>query len=482
MSRSAASLRSVGLATSSWLLLASAALAQSVSSPDYVNLYGAIDDGVQSVASADQFPQIAASDSTIVATWHATRLSGTATPASVRDVAMARSTDGGASWSPAEGVSDLGVGDDVVPDVATNDAGTWIIAWESDQNAAGTSGPDRDIFFSRSTDAGQSWSVPSALNSNATTDSGSDTDVVIAGSGSGSWIAIWRSTEDLGGIGNDSDLLYARSTDDGVSWSPPAVLNTYAVGDAAFDDLSALATDDAGTWIAGWRSDHDLGGSGTDFDVLFSRSLDDGATWSAPGLLNTDATTDGGLDTSVRIETDGSGVWLSVWSSTETGISERDIHLSRSTDAGSTWSAPVLVSLPGATSNVDPDLTYVNGRWLSAWRSNDDAHIVSSIDGGASWSAPLLVNEVPSPLGRPFKPRVAGNAHGIAVIWEADDEPHPAGTERDIFGARVVFESAPALSVPAAGLLFALLLVLGPMNSRRRNPAGRLELRGGPVR
>ena len=44
-------------------------------------------------------------------------------------------------------------------------------AWESASNAVGNGG-DRDILFVKSSDNGVSWSVPAALNVNAATDAG----------------------------------------------------------------------------------------------------------------------------------------------------------------------------------------------------------------------------------------------------------------------------------------------------------------------
>ena len=56
-----------------------------------------------------------------------------------------------------------------------------------------------------------------------------------------------------------------------------------------------MTTDGAGNWVAVWDSGDSLGGTiGTDHDILVSRSSDAGATWTAPAALNTNAATDSG--------------------------------------------------------------------------------------------------------------------------------------------------------------------------------------------
>jgi hypothetical protein len=38
--------------------------------------------------------------------------------------------------------------------------------------------------------------------------------------GQGTWVAVWDSTDSLGGtIGTDGDILVARSTDGGLTWT-----------------------------------------------------------------------------------------------------------------------------------------------------------------------------------------------------------------------------------------------------------------------
>jgi Neuraminidase (sialidase) len=135
--------------------------------------------------------------------------------------------------------------------------------------------------------------APAVLNTNAPTDSGADEYPQVTSDGAGNWVAVWHSVDDLEGtIGTDDDILVARSTDNGATWTAPAALNTNAATDSGDDEYPQVTTDNGGNWVAVWHSDENVGGIGTDYDVLVARSTDNGATWTAPAALNTNAATD----------------------------------------------------------------------------------------------------------------------------------------------------------------------------------------------
>lgn len=448
-------------------LLASPAAAQTFSAPAFVNGYGPVDDGVISVASSDDFPDTAAAGTTTICAWDATRLPG-APANNLNEIGLSRSTDGGATWSPAFGIGDAPNGHDRLPNLASDGNGNWLLAWNSNQDLAGTAGPDDDIYFARSSNDGVTWSAPAHLNTDASSDSVQDVNVVIAGSAAGTWVAVWRRTNP------DADVQIARSIDGGITWSPSTALNSWAAGDTAFDDVTGLATDGAGNWIAAWRSNHPLAGGGPDYDIWYVRSTDDAASWSAPALLDTGAPTDTLLDFAVQVATDAAGVWVALWSSEESGGNRR-IVATRSLDAGMTWSSPFQIA-PTASFDFqsDPDLAVGDNRWAVFWSST---RFSSSLDGGQTWSAPVNLNPPPSPYGPASRPRISVDDAGrIAAVWWADDVPHPGGTERDIFGVYSLPPPVPALPVP--GLVLALGLLLGVARTRlaTRSRQGRLRV------
>ena len=246
------------------------------------------------------------------------------------EVYVARSLDDGVTWSSP---FLLGTGSSVAiqyrqrPRLATDGTGTWLAVWDTDVDLAGT-GADFDVAVRRSTDDGASWTAAVPLNTNATTDSGRDRNPNVAYDGSsGTWIAVWDSTDQLAGIlpagEDDRNILMARSTDGGSTWTPPSVVNRTAhVDGKANDDIPTLATDGMGSWVVAWRSDLARGGAGRDVDSFFAWSRDGGSTWSTPAALNLSYNTDnlptvcnGAQDAVQAIESDGHGTWIAAYHS-----------------------------------------------------------------------------------------------------------------------------------------------------------------------
>jgi hypothetical protein len=330
------------------------------------------------------------------------------------DILVSRSEDG-ITWSPPSALNrnaDMDTGDDLSPTIATDEAGTWITAWASNDSFGGAFGRDQDIFFARSTNDGRTWSHPVPLNVNASQDWGDDTSVRIATDGSGHWVATWSSNDSLSfRVGGDTDILVARSADNGATWTDPIPLNSNAQTDTGFDATPDIATDGSGNWISLWSSGDSRGGSiGTDRDILIARSADQGSTWTAPAPLNSSATSDSNSDWSPRLATDGRGHWVAVWTSADSlgdaiGV-DRDVLTARSQDNGLTWSQARALNQNAAVDSREdssPDIAADGlGNWMVIWHawggftyddgSDADIVVAYSGDNGRSWSAPLDAN------------------------------------------------------------------------------------------
>ncbi len=386
------------------------------------------------------------------------------------DLLRARSSDNGATWTAPAALNINGTIDsqpDNVPHLATDGAGIWIAAWQSMEDLAGI-GSEHDILFARSGDDGASWTIPAPLNTNAQTDSGQDYAVQIATDGGGNWVAAWEATGTSGGLGFDRDILTARSTDGGITWTAPAALNAYAGSDSGDDWLPQIVTDNVGTWLAVWDSQTDLAGIGSDLDILFARSMDNGATWTAPVALNTNAGTDVDSDRSAGVTTDGTGNWVAVWeSSTDLGGtsgSDYDILTARSTDNGITWTAPAALNANAGTdtgSDRGPQIaTDKQGNWVVLWKSYEDLGGIGtdsdlltarSTDNGATWTAPAVLNANAWSDGvHDLYPRIAADGAGSwIVVWESDDDLGGIGSDVDILVARSTDDGA-SWTFPAA--------------------------------
>ena len=269
---------------------------------------------------------------------------------------------------------------DTYPSIDTNGRGIWIVAWHSSE---GSSLNDTDIFISRSTDDGNSWMTPVALNNNATIDSVRDFIPSIVTDGNGNWVAVWHTTTGW-------RIMRAFSNDEGVTWSDPSSIGIY--GRNAF---AKVTTDKAGKWIAVWYAQD--GYHGTDWDIFYAISSDNGVSWSSNGPLNQNASTDLRDDADPTTATDGLGTWITVWRSTieVEGILEDNILLARSTNYGETWSEPIILNtLPTSSGrNFAPELTTDGvGNWVVVWYSPySDILMVRSVDNGNTWTNPSSI-------------------------------------------------------------------------------------------
>jgi hypothetical protein len=239
-----------------------------------------------------------------------------------RDILFTTSTDAGANWSSPNVVDAAARNDsafDTSPRVAGDAGGTWLVTWSSGRAHEETGSFQRGVLVARSEDGTSTWAPPHSL-SGGSEDDRPDWGPRLAGDGRGTWICAWASSDDLGKtVGQDRDLLFSRSTDGGRSWSRRATLNREADGDSGDDETPELAVDSGGNWVAVWTSwDRRGAARGADADLLMAMSRDSGATWTPSYILNTNARTDHGEDTTPSLATDGSGLWITAWSSTET--------------------------------------------------------------------------------------------------------------------------------------------------------------------
>src|SRR6185369_10730298 len=199
------------------------------------------------------------------------------------------------------------------------------------------------------------FSPPRQMDPAPATDDRYDFGGRIAADRVGTWAGVWQSMPANGTAwGPFNDILVSRSVDDGVHWAAPTTIHLGSTHHpiAAPD----IATDGAGTWVAVWWTR--VGDTG-DFDLFFSRSVDNASTWSAPATLNTNAATDTGDDFDPRIATDRAGNWIVTWVSTDslggTIGNDNDILASRSTNGGLTWSTPTPVAPSSADGAFDFD-------------------------------------------------------------------------------------------------------------------------------
>lgn len=209
------------------------------------------------------------------------------------------SIDGGISWSQPVKIANYRIS----YDIAVNGAGHIYIAWDEFVPEA-----TWNVCFSGSTDGGISWSQPVDISH----PSGYSLQPEIAVDHRGNINIIWEYTAEKRGY-----YYFRRSTDGGISWTPPRNLSIVAGSPANHD----IAVDHAGN-INFVRESH---GYPDDNRVHFLRSTDNGKTWSEPILIYETS----GYSTALvpKIAVDDAGNINIVWQDFST-TSGRDVFFS----------------------------------------------------------------------------------------------------------------------------------------------------------
>jgi len=380
--------------------------------------------------ATDGWPRVAQGGGTWLVVWQSRGRFGADT-----DVVYAKSTDAGEHWSaPAlvngPGKTDGATDDDGEPHLATDGQGTWVAVWSSNADPSGTTGSDADLFFARSADDGKSWSAPQVLNSQANGDVLNDGMPYVATDRKGHWVVFWQVSGLPGTTPSALGTYYARSADNGKTWSQQAYIPTYGGGHPA------VATDGQGTWVAVWWGAYQPAGEPKAFYALSSVSKDNGQSWSPAlalpyGLNPADSSWP-------RVAADGLGHWVAVWSSMDdlngTIGTDPDILAAGSTAPGTAWTGltamPSALTDPGGTFDDVPALaTDGQGRWVVVWGTygdpswtigaDHDVLIAQSQDNGATWSMPSpLHNDATTDTQADGNPDLAIDAQGHAVaVW-----------------------------------------------------------------
>ena len=307
------------------------------------------------------------------------------------------SNDGGLTWDTNTLTSSFGVWGDPVIDVdpfgdfyffhlSNPPSGNWI---------------DR-IVCQKSVDNGLTWNDGSFTGLNGT--KAQDKQWSIIDRTSGVIYMTWTQFDDYGSSNpNDkSFIMFSKSTDAGASWTAAQKINIVDGNCIDSDD-----TVEGATPALGPNGEIYVAWAGPD-GLVFNKSLDDGLTW-----LNTEIAIDPmptGWDYAIPGVYRGNGLPITKcdlsggpnhgtiyvnWSDQRNGANDTDVWLSKSIDGGDTWSSPVRVNddAPGKHQFftwMDIDQTNGNLHFVFYDRraytdNNTDVYLAYSTDGGLSF-------------------------------------------------------------------------------------------------
>ncbi len=268
---------------------------------------------------------------------------------SLANITVVRSSDGGATWTgpmvvftaPSTQVFPdknwMTVNDH--PDAPhANRLAVTFTNFTSNANGASTG---NNLRCTVSDDGGNTWSTPSDITPPGASNQGTQPLYLADGSLLVPYITFGSAT-------NNFTINCRRSLDGGLSWTSPSVaIHHVDLGwdDAVARDgvflISATAAQDTGTVFVTWTEN--INGAA---QVRLSRSTDQGQTWSTPAIVNEFAPRLSAFNPTVGSSLDGQTVTVT-WMDKRNAPDSRnwtDMYASTSTDGGLTWSADFRIS------------------------------------------------------------------------------------------------------------------------------------------
>lgn len=326
-------------------------------------------------------------------------------PDSGADGSLYVSVDGGAPARISDPLAPVEVHGEAPPKVAFAPDGSLYAVYLLGKDV-GARFPVSALRAVRSTDLGRTWSAPVTITDD-TAEFGSHNFHSLTVAEDGTVYVAW-----LDGRLGKSAAYVAHSTDGGAHWTSNVKMS---VGETCPCCRTALAAGKGGVVYAAWRAV--LGGSQR--DVVVARSTDYGATWSAPRRVHADGwKIDACPHAGPSIQLDSAGALHVLW---WTGSPRSaGVFYATSRDSGKTFDSPIAVSeqrIP-MPSHVQLALG-AHGAVLAAWDELANGRpqvFVRVARDGTSFSdaVPLAVSSTTAQF-----PVIAVHADTAFVAWSA---------------------------------------------------------------
>jgi PKD repeat protein len=329
------------------------------------------------------------------------------------DIYYARSIDYGQSFLPNTRVNDGTThAAQATPVISTNQNNDLFIAWADDRDHVSGSHP-RGVFFTKSTDSGQTFEPYVKVNDFPGAVPCKEASIDISSHGTDDVYLVWQDTRNSGTTG--SDIYFSKSTNGGTSFeSNVNVSDAYAI---LVEGTPTIDVDGEGNIYTAWMDSR----NSWNYDIYFSKSTDEGNTFTNNGMLNDDAGDFMQWHPSIAVDDEGN--INTVWHDYR-NPGNSDIYYSRSNDKGNSFESNIRVNEdPASSGQTYPDIDVNSfGDVYVVWRDSrngyPDVYFSWSTDGGKTFRKNVKVNDVDPGAYAFMRPSIAvdnlGNPH---VVW-----------------------------------------------------------------
>jgi chitodextrinase len=314
--------------------------------------------------------------------WTYVGFAGWGGPVTGTDVFFTKSRDDRTWTTPLRVNNDVGGATQSEPSLTLDASNNIYIAWTDNRNG------NNDIFFSKSSDGGLSFSANVRVN-DVITNSRFEPAIAVDPTNNRVIHVVWTDTRTPA---TGPDIYYINSTDGGSSFNPPSLrINTDATAAEQGMPHIAVAPDRSVDIV--WR---DPRNPAKGPDIYFAKSTNLGASWNPPIVLNDDV--GAAVQAEPRIAINESGTIFVAWTDSRNANTVQDIYATRSTNGGASFTANVRVNDDqGPVQQTAASLAARGGRVQLAWQDFRrggpypfDIYTSSSPDG-LTWSSNVRV-------------------------------------------------------------------------------------------
>lgn len=326
-------------------------------------------------------PQIAVSDNMVHVVWMDYRN----TAIGFAEIYYKRSSDYGLNWEPGIKLSNMPSGSGPGgPKIVLRDNFIHVI-W------GGYNFVNDKIYYCKSTDNGLNFSDPVILTH-------APADILQPD------IAVFEDNVHI--VWSDdrsspsSPIYYTQSTDNGNTWGPEKLLT--AGGQMAYKPIVQAFGQNI---FLSWNEQ-----TNNPSEIFFMRSLDNGANWDAPLLLQNSSSIQTEHD---MVATADHNLHM-VWEDLRHGYFS-ELYYIRSSDAGANWTPEIRLTFSSIHS-ADPSIAAAGEKIRLSWTEYGEEQIyyMNSFNGGTDWSDPMRLSES-SDLS--IYPDVATFNDDVYVVW-----------------------------------------------------------------